>query len=111
MIDLTMKPNNPAWEMKQFYNDIMDAANWLGGNPALGVARACGIIDSWAEQEISGANAHFWKKTIKEAAESGNWGGIRNDPVGAVQKCVSDFILSAMGLSTSFGGKKFRRAR
>jgi hypothetical protein len=110
--DLTCVPNNPAWDMKRLYSDIMEATAMMDGDPALGVSRACGIIDNWTGHGISESNAAFWKKQIRQATESTCWGGIRNDAVGAVQKCISDFILSAMGLSANpIGGRKFSRMR
>ena len=108
-LDLTTIPNNPAWDMKRLYGDLMDACGSMGGDPALGVARACGILDDWTGRGISKMNAAFWKMTFKKAADEGNWGGIRHNPVGAVQKAITDFLLSASNMQVGRGGRPQRR--
>lgn len=113
-IDLTTMPNNPAWDMKLCYKALMEACTITGTDSDgkgfnLGVAKACGILDDWVGHGISRENAMFWKRTLQKASEEGNWGGIRNDPVSAVQKAISDFILAAANLQAGRGGRPKRR--
>jgi len=107
--DYTQQQDNPAWEMRsilQHLNTIIET------EPELALARITGIIDDWLEQGgISPEEAHGFKRNLATAQETGRWSGITNNPAGAMQMVVYNFVMQAMNpdLQVLNTNAKFRR--
>jgi len=111
--DYTQVPGNPAHYFKQHLEDI---EHDMKMSPELGKARILGVLDRYAEHGgMARENAERVKMDIEKAYETGNWGGIRNDPAMAMLQRIYNFVLGAIdrNLSASAGipGKMGRQPK
>lgn len=89
-VDLTRKPGNPAFEITQIYEELMDITI-----PELFVARVRGVVEPMVGAGVSHENYRRLMRNMHNCVENP---GIHHDPIVALQDYISrGFLLAASG--------------